>query len=436
MSAARRIVPVGALAALLVVVAVLLGAGGPEDHRTVRAAFAKGVNLIPGNDVRVAGRNVGRVTSVSYADGQAIVKLRIDNPSVWPLRRGTTARIAFSTTVSIAGRIVDLKLGPPTAPAIPDDGLLTRSDTITPVEFDDALAIFDREGRADLSGTIRGAAAGLKDERAPLAAAIDQTPAGLNAVADLFHELGADPGRLDVLVHSGSRTARAIAGRDAAFRDLLSSASSTFDELATRQIPLRRTLDHLPVTLQTTRATLARVDRSIDGLQPLIADLKPGARALKDTAPSAARAVDVLADVAPLASRTLRAGSEGAAAVRAFLKRATPLIGTATAVLDQSKTPLACIRPYGPDIAGFLTTWAGFSKNHDNSDHYIRALIAQTPFTTAMPLRSQDIVGTIPGVTYAFPRPPGLNAGQAWLQPQCGAGADALDPKQDPEGRR
>jgi hypothetical protein len=40
------------------------------------------------------------------------------------------------------------------------------------------------------------------------------------------------------------------------------------------------------------------------------------------------------------------------------------------------------------------------------------------------------------GIKYAMPRPPGLNAGQPWLLPECGAGAQALDPNADPEQRR
>jgi len=37
------------------------------------------------------------------------------------------------------------------------------------------------------------------------------------------------------------------------------------------------------------------------------------------------------------------------------------------------------------------------------------------------------------GQKYALVRPPGYNAGQPWMLPDCGAGADGLDATKDPE---
>ncbi|MEA2273229.1 MAG: hypothetical protein QOI98_1937, partial [Solirubrobacteraceae bacterium] len=51
------------------------------------------------------------------------------------------------------------------------------------------------------------------------------------------------------------------------------------------------------------------------------------------------------------------------------------------------------------------------------------------------PLNSQQVTTVMKDrLKYAMPRPPGLNAGQPWFQPQCGAGPDSLDPSKDPEG--
>jgi hypothetical protein len=57
---------------------------------------------------------------------------------------------------------------------------------------------------------------------------------------------------------------------------------------------------------------------------------------------------------------------------------------------------------------------------------------ALAPGTT---LSSQAITSASGGrLTYAMPRPPGLNAGKPWFQPQCDAGPASLDPSKDPEG--
>jgi hypothetical protein len=56
------------------------------------------------------------------------------------------------------------------------------------------------------------------------------------------------------------------------------------------------------------------------------------------------------------------------------------------------------------------------------------------PVPVGSPLSSKQAVDLHGGALhYAMPRPPGLNAGQPWFQPQCGAGPDALDPAKDPE---
>jgi len=41
-----------------------------------------------------------------------------------------------------------------------------------------------------------------------------------------------------------------------------------------------------------------------------------------------------------------------------------------------------------------------------------------------------------PSLSYAMPRPPGLNAGKPWFLPQCGVTKDALNAELDPEAGR
>jgi hypothetical protein len=93
-----------------------------------------------------------------------------------------------------------------------------------------------------------------------------------------------------------------------------------------------------------------------------------------------------------------------------------------------------CLRPYTPELAGFLSTWIGYTKNYDAQGHVARILVEAPPVPIGSPLTAEQAVQTHGGnLQYAMPRPPGLNAGQPWFQPQCGAGPDALDPAKDPE---
>jgi phospholipid/cholesterol/gamma-HCH transport system substrate-binding protein len=95
-----------------------------------------------------------------------------------------------------------------------------------------------------------------------------------------------------------------------------------------------------------------------------------------------------------------------------------------------------CLRPYTPELAGNLGTWTGYNQNYDRGGHYARTfplqlnplLLPGTPATTP-----QVIAAASGGLKYAMPRPPGLNAGQPWFQPQCDVGPASLDPSKDPE---
>lgn len=428
--------PLAAAIALVAAVVLLVVLRSGSDGGTVRAAFGSATNLFGGLEVRVAGRKVGEIASTERVDGQAVVRLRIDDGRVWPLRRGTTARIRFGTTVAAATRYVELAPGPRSAPAIPDGGLLTRSDTVTPVEFDELFNVLDRDAQGDLRHLLDTSASTFGPRGRPLARGISGTAAGFDALGSLTRALGSDPRALSTLVGAGERTARALASRDPALRALLTDAAGTFDELAAHDDGIRASLARLPRTLAAGRGTLARTDRSLVGLDALVADVAPGARRLRAVAPSARRAVAGLTRVAPQASATLLRATRAAPPLRGLLRDGAPFAERLERVLDESVPVLECVRPYGPELVGFLGTWAGFAKNHDSRNHYARTLIQVPPLVNGTPLSSDKVVGTIPGLTYAFPRPPGLNAGKPWFQPRCGAGPESLDPRKDPEAVR
>jgi hypothetical protein len=135
------------------------------------------------------------------------------------------------------------------------------------------------------------------------------------------------------------------------------------------------------------------------------------------------------------AARTLRTGARAAPAIDRFLRAATPFMPQLGSVLGQLAPMVGCLRPYGPEIAGQIVDWAGFQGNYDQFGHYQRAAQQKPPFAPGTPLTSVQIVNGLfrNHIFYAMPRPPGLGAGQPWLIPECGAGADALDVTEDPE---
>jgi phospholipid/cholesterol/gamma-HCH transport system substrate-binding protein len=169
---------------------VVVATGGAQP-RIVRAAFASAVNVVPGQEVRVAGVKVGHVGSVSEAEGHAVLELQIDDSRVWPLHQGTIATLRYGTTVSYAARYVELSPGPAIAPAIINGGVLPSADTVTPVEFDQIFNIYDATARRNLQGLIANGDAALQGQASRLSSALQASPPAFDQLAGLMRELGA-----------------------------------------------------------------------------------------------------------------------------------------------------------------------------------------------------------------------------------------------------
>src|SRR5439155_21871566 len=122
--------------------------------------------------------------------------------------------------------------------------------------------------------------------------------------------------------------------------------------------------------------------------------------------------------------------------LNALLKRAAELMPQIGSVSRQSADQLNCIRPYAPEIVAFFSTWGDWTTNTDGRGTYTRIASQAPPYSNAEISNSAEIAQRNPQLTYAFPRPPGLNSNQPWFLPECGAGRDALDPAKDPEARR
>lgn len=429
---ATRIAAVVALACCAA--ALLLALTGGSGH-TLYAGFDNVSQIAEGQEVHIAGRPAGQVAAIELVDGQATATLEVDD-DVWPLPKGTTARPRWGSTTSYLSRYIELYPGKADAGNLSDGAILSRNRSA--VELDEAFRIFrgktDEHTRAlvdELGDTLHGQGDDLKR-------GVAAAPRGLDATGDLLRELSADEERLRTLAVSGDRATTALASRADDLRALVSSAAGTVEELAEHTRAQQESLDRAPRTFDASTLTLARLDTSLSHLDALVADVRPGAPALRSLAETTRGTLSELRRVAPLAASTLDRGTAAAPRLVRLFDTATPFFPDAKAALETFNPMLACLRPYGPEIAGFLETWTGQIKNYDAEGHYARSfpltvIPALLPGTMNSPTQALALA---PGLTYAMPRPPGLNAGKPWLQPQCGAGDAALDPSKDPEAAR
>jgi phospholipid/cholesterol/gamma-HCH transport system substrate-binding protein len=130
----RRLIPVALLVAAVVVIVLLVsGGGGSSNGYVVRAIFDNGAFMVTGEQVRVAGANVGEIKSVgvtmpgdvvAYRDGEpvavpgkAFMEMEITDPGFQDFRSDATCQIRPQSL--IGEKFVDCRPTLPRAPGTP-----------------------------------------------------------------------------------------------------------------------------------------------------------------------------------------------------------------------------------------------------------------------------------------------------------------------------
>lgn len=404
------------------------------DHE-VKAVFSEAVSMYPGLGVRMAGQDAGKIHEVEHENGHAVLTLGIDD-DVWPLKQGTLARMRFGTTVGNATRYIELVPGPASAPELREGGVITNDKTVESVEFDDVFDVFDERTRGHVQGMTAGTARTFGPRAQELGAAIKETGPGLESVGGLASELVRDEPALASMIVNAQRVTSAVAGRRSQVSDLVTNAAATLDTFAGNTRGVAASLDRLSPALGETRTTLARLDGSIDGLDELVADLAPGAKALAPLAQEATPALTALRRTVPAAVSTFRVARTAAPEVTRLLEDVRPFSAAAAPVLERLAPMVGCIRPYAPEIAGLMSTWMSWSKGYDPDGTIGRvwANFGNIPLS-ATPVIDSEQQQKLTGQGYALVRPPGYNAGKPWFMPECGAGVDGITASKDPESQ-
>jgi phospholipid/cholesterol/gamma-HCH transport system substrate-binding protein len=422
---------------LVLLVGVILLAiwayGTRQLPHQVRAVFAQAPNLYTGEDVQVDGLDAGKVTAITYSDGEAIVGIGIQDSQYWPLHQGTTVTLRFGTTIGNGTRFIQLNPGPKSNPAIPQNGIITEDRTVASVEFDQLFNIFNGATRSAFRGAIQGTANTFGSRAKQLGAGVQHAGPALASVAGFAGDLARDQQSLRQLVSSGAQVTAELAAHQAQISSLVSNAAGTFNAFAANTSGITGSLDLLPPTLTKTRATLARLDTSISHLNGLVGDLAPGAQQLGKLSADLLPALTNLRTTIPVALDTFRVGTSAAPPITRLLAAAQPFSSVVAPAFTSLAPMIGCIRPYSPEIAGLLTTWSSWTKNYDQIGHLGRlwgnagpTSLTSNPTTPAQFTRAT-------GQGYALIRPPGYNADQPWYLPRCDATPAGVNAANDPE---
>jgi phospholipid/cholesterol/gamma-HCH transport system substrate-binding protein len=392
----KRIAIVAVVLAALTVATLGTGAGEGDTYK-VRAIFDNAVSVIPGEDVKIAGVIVGRISALDVtADKKAAVTLEIAEPGFQDFRRDATCTIRpqsligekFVECVPTQPRTVGDPLPPPLAKIEEGEGkgehLLPLGQTSTPVDIDlinnvlrkpyaERLSIILGElgvavaGRGqDLNETIRRANPALKET--------DRVLKILAAQNQVLSNLARDS---DTVLEPLAREREAVA-------DQFGQSAAVAQATAERGDDLEANFERLPTFLRQLRPTMVRLGALADEATPVFTDLgAQGAnisRLVEQLGPfaNASRpALRTLGQAADIGGPALVASRPTIQELGRFAKAARPVAGNAATLLDSFQDTGGVER-----LMDYIFYQVAAINGFDQFGHYLRAALIVNLCTT------------------------------------------------------
>jgi phospholipid/cholesterol/gamma-HCH transport system substrate-binding protein len=389
---------------VVVVVAFLMFSGG--SGYTVTATFNNAGQLVKGNYVEVAGRPVGKVKSIELDNNaQARVKIQVGS-GFDPLHQGTTAVIRASSLSGIANRYVELHPGPNSAPKIEDGGQIGADKTQAPVDLDQLFNTLDPKTRKGLQDIVQGGATQYKGKSAKAAQALKYFNPAISTSARVARELVYDRQAFQRFVNDTAETVSALEERRDDLAGLITNTNTTAKAIGDENVALGRALGLLPDTLRRANTTFVNLRATLNDLDVLVDESKP---ATKDLAPLFRQLRGLVDDSIPtIHDLRVLIRKQGKNNDLIELTGKMPKLADIAkktfphdiAALQKSLPVISYIRPYTPDLTGWVTKFAEVANPYDANGHYarIQPIFNQFQFTetpagpTLVPL-SDDLAG-------------------------------------------
>jgi len=229
------------------------------------AYFAEDAGLQPGNEVRVAGVVVGRVTGVSLAGNKVAVAFKVKG--AW-VGNQTTAAIKIKTLLGDKFLALDPRGGQPQDPATPIPLLRTSSPYDVTQAFNGLGQEVSQINTVQLGRSLQ-----------TLSEAFSGTPpytrAALRGLASVSQAIASRDNELAGLLQGAKNVTGALAGEDARFAKLLGDGNLLLAELRQRQAAIHALLTGTEaLAVQLSGLALAALDQVTAVLQRNQANLK------------------------------------------------------------------------------------------------------------------------------------------------------------------
>ena len=275
---------------ILAIAAIVLGVtaraqnGFPwQRHHMVTVAVPDAGKLTKNADVRIGGARVGQVLDIRAmprkGDRPPHAQLEVQlEPEAGPLPADTTAEVRVSSV--LGGKFVALVPGDGRR-TVGDGGHLPLSNAVPGMDIDDALRIFDPEGRRATRKVIRELGDALAGRGGDLNETFAVTVDLLPVTQRVLENLNASATDLPGFIDGAAAATAALRPVAREIGPLTREASATLEALDAAGGALGETIREVPVTARTTQAALRGIQPVLDDAAAIADDLRPAARSLR-----------------------------------------------------------------------------------------------------------------------------------------------------------
>ena len=246
----------------------------------VNAAFTTAQAVTPGQGqtVRIAGVQVGSIGGVKLENGQAVVRLDIDQKYKHLIHSDATALLRPKT--GLKDMFVELDPGTNQAGPMPKDGTIPVQNTAPDVNQDEILSSLDTDTRAYLQLLVNGLGQGLKGRSTDLRNVFKQLGPTHQDLARVAKAVAERRTNLRRLVHNYGELTAALADKDHDIANLVDASNAVFSSWAAENQNVSDAVARLPGTLNTTAQTLQKVNTLSGVLRPSLDSLRPAFKQL------------------------------------------------------------------------------------------------------------------------------------------------------------
>jgi ABC-type transporter Mla subunit MlaD len=404
-----KLIAAGVLVAVVVAVVLLVSSGGGSSGYIVRAVFDSGGFMVHGEQVRVAGANVGTIESVSVSEpgeidsyeggrekaipGKAIIVMNIENPGFQDFRSDASCLIRPQSL--IGEKFVDCRPTLPRAPGSPPSPPLKKIPSDEPGAGQYLLPLENNSTSVDpdLINDIQSLpyaqrfrlilnelGAGLAGRGKDLEEVVKRANPVLRDVDRLFGILRAQRNQLAQLASDSETILGPFSRERAHVAGFFANAGAAGQASSEKGSSLEASLRKFPRFLREFRLTMRSLQGFSDAAAPVFADFGKAAPALTD----ATRTLTPFSAASTVALKSLGATGEIAGPK---LRAADPVVSKARDLALSGVSPTSKLSSFLVNIkktGGFdglvdlIYNTTGTVNGYDKYGHLTRTVVNLT----------------------------------------------------------